>query len=225
MWRSRSVRWCRRYRCGLREWWCWWVLWPRSHQARERHSRQIIWTPRCARRTKCWRAWRFQCWLRYQKKWTGGYPPEGDEMSANAEVLRGSELTGSELTGSRVRESAPVEVFRETEAWNPEDFAREQIRSLVRRVFFASGGPPITQVVFSAAEPHTDVSSICDQVGQALALETSAHIAVVGREADEGERGDRRCAGRIAIKSWSRQTAANLWRVPGFGLREWGEDS
>jgi hypothetical protein len=146
-------------------------------------------------------------------------------MSANAEVLRGSELTGSELTGSRVRESAPVEVFRETEAWNPEDFAREQIRSLVRRVFFASGGPPITQVVFSAAEPHTDVSSICDQVGQALALETSAHIAVVGREADEGERGDRRCAGRIAIKSWSRQTAANLWRVPGFGLREWGEDS
>jgi len=31
--------------------------------------------------------------------------------------------------------------------------------------------------------------------------------------------------GRAAIKSWSRQTAVNLWRVPGFGLREWSEES
>ena len=31
--------------------------------------------------------------------------------------------------------------------------------------------------------------------------------------------------GRAAIKSWSRQTAVNLWRVPGFALRECGEES
>jgi hypothetical protein len=162
-------------------------------------------------------------------------------MSANADVLR-----YSEMMGSQAQEPAQLEISWGTNDWSPEDFAREQIRGLVRRVFFASGGRPVTQVVFSAAEPHTEVASICDQVGQALALETSAHIAVVGREPRAGEVvRERSCdAGRVAIKSsvesrsiksssikssliksWSTQTAVNLWRVPGFGLREWGEES
>jgi hypothetical protein len=157
-------------------------------------------------------------------------------MSANADVLG-----CSEVMGSQVQEPAQqLEISWGTNDWNPEDFAREQIRGLVRRVFFASGGRAITQVVFSAAEPHTEVAGICDQVGQALALETSAHIAVVGREPRAGEvlrehSGD---VGRAvkssinsssikasSIKSWSTQTAVNLWRVPGFGPHEWGEES
>ncbi len=141
-------------------------------------------------------------------------------MSSVADVLQDSELT------SGARETAPLEAFCRAEVWNREDFAREQIRGLVRQVFFASGGPPVTQIVFSAAEPHTDVASICDRVGQALALETSAHIAVVGREAGVGEKGrdDSLLARGAAIKFWSTQTAVNLWRVPGFGERgeEWG---
>jgi hypothetical protein len=157
-------------------------------------------------------------------------------MSANADMLRYSEMMGSQTQGP-----AQLEISWGTNDWSPEDFAREQIRGLVRRVFFASGGQPITQVVFSAAEPHTEVASICDQVGQALALETSAHIAVVGREPRAGEvvREHSGGVGRSAIKSsiksssiksssiksWSTQTAVNLWRVPGFGLREWGEES
>jgi hypothetical protein len=150
-------------------------------------------------------------------------------MSANADVLRSSELMGSRAQEAPIHQ---VEVFCPTNDWNREDFAREQIRGLVQRVFFASGGRPVTQVVFSAAEPHTDVGSICEQVGWALAQETSAHIAVVGRAsfpvtagAAETLRDDLRCAGRTAIKSWSTQTAVNLWRVPGLGRREWGEES
>ena len=141
-------------------------------------------------------------------------------MSANADVLRSDDFTGSAAQESPLMQ---VEVFREPEVWNPEDFAREQIRGLVQRVFFASGGRPVTQVVFSGAEPHTDVAGLCDQVGQALALETSAHIAVVGRETTAELASWR--GGRAAIKSWSRQTAVNLWRVPGFGLRECSEES
>jgi len=150
-------------------------------------------------------------------------------MSANADVL-GS----SEVIGSRVRETPiqRVEVFCATNDWNREDFAREQIRGLVQRVFFSSGGRPVTQVVFSGAEPQTDVASICDQVGWALALETSAHIAVVGRPSCSTTAGaaerlgdDPWCARRAAIKSWSTQTAVNLWRVPGFAGRESGEES
>jgi len=162
-------------------------------------------------------------------------------MSANADVLRYSEVMGSQAQERARKPAQQIEIPWGTSDWNPEDFAREQIRGLVRRVFFASGGRPVTQVVFSAAEPHIEVAGICDQVGQALALETSAHIAVVGREPRAGEvvREHSGEAGRDAsqssiksssiksssIKSWSTQTAVNLWRVPGFGPREWGEGS
>jgi hypothetical protein len=145
-------------------------------------------------------------------------------MSANADVLRDSGLIGSRV-GERTLPQAGV--FCGTNDWSPGDFAHEQVRSLVRRVFLASGTRPVKQVVFSAAEPHIDVASICDRVGRALALETSAHIAVVGREPRTGEmvQAHHRDTERAAIKSWSMQTAVNLWRVPGFGLRECGEES
>ena len=84
-------------------------------------------------------------------------------MSANVEVLGGSEFVGSSAQGRPLQQ---VEVLRETSGWNPEDFAREQIRGLVRRVFFASGPRAVRQVVFSATEAHTDVASICDQVAR-----------------------------------------------------------
>jgi hypothetical protein len=145
-------------------------------------------------------------------------------MSANAEVWRGSEPIDSPAQETPLRH---VEIFCETSDWNPEDFAREQIRGLVRRVFFASGARPVKQVVFSAAGPHTDVANICDQVGQALALETQADIAVVGREQGPGEkpRGGPRFVGNAPIKSWATQTGLNLWRVPRFEAREGGEES
>src|SRR5580658_5376114 len=99
-------------------------------------------------------------------------------MSANADVWQGSEVIGSTAQEIPQRQ---VEVFCETSIWNPEDFAREQIRGLVRRVFFAGGDRPVRQVVFSAAEPHIDVASICAQVAQALAMETRAHVAIADR--------------------------------------------
>jgi hypothetical protein len=145
-------------------------------------------------------------------------------MSANAEVLRSSELIGSSA------QEAELPRFRvpcDTNAWNPEDFARQQIRGLVRRVFFASGGQPVKQVVFSAADPNTDVTDICDQVGRALALETPADVAIVGREQqmEQMRRSHAYCGRSAAIKSRTTQAAVNLWRVPGFGLSEFGEES
>jgi len=145
-------------------------------------------------------------------------------MSANGEVLQ-----GSELIESTAQENATprVAVICEASRWNPEDFGREQIRGLVRRVFFSGGGRPVKQVVLSAVECNADLTDICDQVGQALALETQGDIAIVGRE----QRGDKvievhsHSARNAAIKSWSAQTAVNLWRVPGFGLRPCAAES
>jgi hypothetical protein len=137
-------------------------------------------------------------------------------MSANTDVLHRSELIGS---AAREKARPKVESVRQTNDWNPQDFAREQIRGLVRRVFFASGGERVKHVVFSAAEVHTDVADLCNRVGQALALETCSDIAIVERDDRVLEMAHHPpCVGKGAIKSWSTQLATNLWRVSEFRL-------
>jgi hypothetical protein len=145
-------------------------------------------------------------------------------MSAHADMLRSSELIGCPA------EEAELPRFRvacDPNGWNPKDFAREQIRGLVRRVFFATGGQPVKQVVFSGADPNMNVAYICDQVGRALALETPADIAIVSREplVEQMARPHSHCGKSAAIKSRSTQAAINLWRVPEFAMDVCGEES
>ena len=84
------------------------------------------------------------------------------------------------VTRTTVREEASSreESVRRPAYWNPEKFADEQIRNLVRQVFFSSV-TPARQVVFSAAERETDVRGICRRVGETLAAETNGDVAVV----------------------------------------------
>jgi len=133
-------------------------------------------------------------------------------MSADAHVFGMPELIVSSAPEAA---ESHVGVFSEPSGWNREDFARDQIRSLVRRVFFASGGQPVKQVVFSAAEPQLDVARICEQVARALAAETHAHVAIVAREpaAAEMAGGCSESAGSPSMKSHGRNLTANLWRV------------
>lgn len=75
---------------------------------------------------------------------------------------------------------AKVTTFRrKISEWNPEKFAAEQIRGLVRQVFTAKVTPPVRQIVFSAVEPHVDVGTLSVSVGECLARETSANVAVL----------------------------------------------
>jgi hypothetical protein len=53
-------------------------------------------------------------------------------------------------------------------SWDADAFADEQIRGLVRQVFFPGWPQPARQVVFSAVDLETDISGICMQVGLAL---------------------------------------------------------
>lgn len=144
-------------------------------------------------------------------------------MSAKAEMLAGAELIEELGQDAREPHTAIPDVAGE---WNPENYAREQIRGLVRRTFFSSTVQPVRQVVFSAAEPDGDVTDICDRVGQALALETSADIAIVARRQDD-EKTVRRThvVGDAAIKSRSIQIAANVWRVPELEVSDSGAES
>jgi len=111
--------------------------------------------------------------------------------------------------------------------WNPQNFAREQMRTLVRRVFFSGETPSVKRVVFSAAEPQTDVGSICDQVGRVLALETSADIAIISRNSPPQAvplRVHGACPSKTGIKGLFSQIEVNLWRVPLSDLRERPQD-
>lgn len=101
---------------------------------------------------------------------------------------------------------------------DPERFAQEQIRGLVRRVFSSNVPAPVRQVVFSAVESETDVNTICRRAGEVLAMETTGQIAIVGDDprSCRGENADqeelpesnkplRQCATRLR---------GNLWFVP-----------
>jgi len=144
-------------------------------------------------------------------------------MSANAHVLR-----GAAAVGSSTRETAlpQVEATCGSQLWNPEKFAREQIRGLVRRVFFGNGGRPVKQVVFSAAEPYLEITSMCDRIALALAQETRAHVALLDTRQDLAESAYPRAPfrGTASIKSSSAQLSINLWRVPKSGLEECSEE-
>jgi hypothetical protein len=100
-------------------------------------------------------------------------------MRGNA--LRAQPLSQAEVPRAPWEEhSAQASIVR-PEGWNPENFAREQIRGLVRQVFFSGGARPVRQVVFSAVEAETEIWSICRQVAEVLALETTGRVAVTGR--------------------------------------------
>jgi hypothetical protein len=106
--------------------------------------------------------------------------------------------------------------------WNPDDFAREQIWGLIRQVFFASLASPVRQIVLAAVEPGTDVARICRQIGEALALETSRGVAVVGRGPENyqalGMDRDRAGPGieesTTPLLEVATQVRSNLWLLP-----------
>jgi hypothetical protein len=142
-------------------------------------------------------------------------------MNARAEILQGS---GVVETAAREPVVPEIEDDCKNNTWNPEDFAREQIRGLVRLVFFAGGARPVREVVFSAAEQRLDVASICDQVARSLALETHADVALVDFEPSLAGVRSIRGPGKenAAIKSRSAQMTVNLWRVPKSAVCERG---
>jgi hypothetical protein len=78
-------------------------------------------------------------------------------------------------------ESDQTPPLRAAHGWTPEQFAHEQIRGLMRQVFFSSAAQPVRQVLFTAAQGQTDVAQLCRQVGEALALEVKGSVAVLCR--------------------------------------------
>lgn len=122
---------------------------------------------------------------------------------------------------------AEIRGARPRGGWNPKNFAREQIRGLVRQVFFSNTfsntARPIRQIVFSGVEAETDIRTICRRVGEALAFETTASIAIVGvhphivrdlqartQEGNAHNTGN----GHSPLRQIATRVQANVWLVP-----------
>jgi protein-tyrosine kinase len=107
--------------------------------------------------------------------------------------------------------------------WDPESFAEEQIRGLVRQVFLPGWPKPAHQVVFSPVDPETDISAICMQVGLALSAQVSGTTCLVeanlnspGLEQVVERNGHDLIANqeRPAFRDPSRRLSNELWLVP-----------
>jgi protein-tyrosine kinase len=128
-----------------------------------------------------------------------------------------------------VCESETIEVEREESrqlgfaGWDPDCFAEEQIRGLVRQVFLPGWPKPAHQVVFSPVDPETDISSICMQVGLALSAQVPGSTCLV--EANLSGPGleqalEKNGLGlvpnqeRSTLRDASRRLSNELWLVP-----------
>jgi hypothetical protein len=134
----------------------------------------------------------------------------------SAEVMF-APATGRETVRSEQTLIAPAA------GWNSKDFAREQIRGLVQQVFFSNVERPVRQILFNAVDQQTDVRAICRQVGEALALETTGSIAVVGDYPQavldgegccEEENGRSARDRRAGLQQVSIRLSGNLWLLP-----------
>jgi len=144
-------------------------------------------------------------------------------MSARAEIFRTPDLAEAQaqtVAGTRATQAEG------SKNWDPSAFAHEQIRRLVRQVFFSNGAPPAKQIVIcSAGSRAADVADICEQAGRALAAETSASVAVVGSSFPAARHNSPAALpvglarDRVMnLRQASVQVASNLWLVPDIAL-------
>jgi hypothetical protein len=135
------------------------------------------------------------------------------DAPSSADVVTGSEWSPSSRKVATIRP--------EKSRWDPERFAQEQIRSLVRQIFTVRMTPPVRQIVFSAVEPHVDVGLLSLRVAECLAKETSANIAVLmhasrsfsSREVDSKE--PDHAKGPESLRQNARRCGSNLWLLNG----------
>jgi hypothetical protein len=133
-------------------------------------------------------------------------------------VMNIGALNSPDLARGVEREQARPEIrdLRPAAQWNPANFAQEQIRGLVRKVFFSGSERPVRQIVFSAVEPETDVRSICRRVGEVLAAETSGSVVVARGFSkilqDHANRENK--DGCKRLRQIATQARENLWLLP-----------
>src|SRR5579871_3525749 len=126
-------------------------------------------------------------------------------------------LSVAGVRASRERK-ATESVRPAAEGWNSEKFAREQIRGLVRKLFWESPEECLRQVVFSGVDRLPDVLDVGRRVAEILALDSRRDVALVEirpgqhEEAGGSEGREDACAARLTESAIRVQS--HLWRLP-----------
>jgi hypothetical protein len=141
-------------------------------------------------------------------------------MNARAEIFPGlnDDVFDVAQAAAVVPKKPPASV------WEPDHYAEQQIRGLVRRIFFPGWPKPARQVVFSAVDEGRDVGGICMQVARSLETQTRGTVCVVeanrkGLELDStygGTTGDPVSAVPKTgyLRKSPRQISERLWFMP-----------
>jgi hypothetical protein len=154
---------------------------------------------------------------------TGTREREEQKENARSARARTLEIPTSDVHHHNVKTAVlPLDGYsqRRIGTWNPENFAAEQIRGLVRQIFFSHIARPVRQVLFSAVEADTDIRAVCRRVGEALTLETAERIAVVGAypkivaDADDPQPSTEIDKGKSSLRQSAARLRGNLWLVP-----------
>lgn len=102
-------------------------------------------------------------------------------------------------------------VSRRVQGWDAEQFAAEQIRNLVRRVFDPGGASAIRQVVITAIDADSPVRDIAQRIGQTLASESAQDVAIVGAD-PQVQMGE--LAHGHSLKNSALLSRNNVWLLP-----------
>jgi hypothetical protein len=140
-------------------------------------------------------------------------------MSTRANLIFPPELEVVETPSSGPR--TQVQSIRSP--WDAGQFADQQIRRLVRQVFFPGWPKPARHVVFSAINEDTDVAGICLKVGEVLAEHIEGRVGVIETSLVNSEFEDAFGVKGISVserdeagslRSVSHQISNRLWLVP-----------
>lgn len=113
----------------------------------------------------------------------------------------------------------------ETHVTDLQQFAEEQLRGLIQRIFLGGWPRPMHQVIFAGAGEDTGSAGVSLRVAEALANQTASRVCLVDHEAGAAHPqpeygGARADNGNIpesagAVRASSLQLKSNLWVVPG----------
>ena len=138
-------------------------------------------------------------------------------MSATLDALGNPAMMAAAAKPLPQRESACPAVRQQ---WSREAFTREQVRVLVRQIFFSGRRTPIQQIVFSGVEQATEVGRICLRVAQDLAGQVPGRVCVVDANLHSSVLSNLHGNSEVSSpgsfepshKDW-KQVGANLWLV------------
>jgi protein-tyrosine kinase len=139
-------------------------------------------------------------------------------MSTTLSILQGPQV---------IRESAqPLVVAKPEERspdarWDPQVFGREQVRGLVRRVFFPGWPRPAHQVVMSGIDRTRGVAQLCMRITKDLAAQIPGNVCLVDANLHsmelcrllQTEEGELTSVEDAPLKIDYRRVSENLWFV------------